>query len=207
MRCPMNIINNNKGIAMVTSLMLTLISLTIVMALLYIITQGIQFSGLNKKYHTALEASYGGTEIMLKDILPVVFSNYSSPTLKTDLENKFSKVDLQLRSQSCFQNKLTKATDSWLPECQTGVNPKQNPDIRFTMQGTSGNQFYVYSKIVDTVIGNTDLSGLQLEGTGVTESQATLSPQSFPYIYRVEVQGERSNNSTAQANIEVLYAY
>jgi hypothetical protein len=46
-----------------------------------------------------------------------------------------------------------------------------------------------------------------LEGSGVAESSSLLTPQHFPYIYRMEVQGERQDNSTAKANIEVLYAY
>lgn len=79
--------------------------------------------------------------------------------------------------------------------------------MSFTLQASSGNPFIVYSKIVDTVSGNSDTGGLQLEGGGVAESSSLLTPQHFPFIYRMEIQGERQNNSTTQANIEVLYAY
>jgi hypothetical protein len=65
----------------------------------------------------------------------------------------------------------------------------------------------VYTKIVDTVPGNSDLSGLQLEGAGVAETSPLVKPLQIPYIYRIEIQGERKNNPTAQANLEVLYAY
>ncbi|MBI2353482.1 MAG: hypothetical protein HYV06_00395 [Deltaproteobacteria bacterium] len=204
----MRFITSRKGFALVTSLMLTLVSLTIVMALLYMITQGTKLSGLHKKYRTALEASYGGAEIYTKEILPFVMRNYSSATLTTDLQNSFTAVSLQVQAtQSCLQTKLTKATSAWPAACSKTFNSKDNPDIRYTMESTVGNPFYVYSKIVDTVNGNTDVSGLQLEGAGVAESQSVLTPQHFPYIYRVEIQGERASNSTAQANIEVLYAY
>lgn len=200
---------DNKGFALVTSLMLTLISLTVVLSLLYLITQSTQLSGLNKKYKTALEASYGGTEIFTKDIMPFVMRNYSSATMNTDLQTKFSAVSLQVvdTQNNCLQIKLTKSTSDWPSACSKSLSPKDSPDIRYTMGATVGNPFYVYSKIVDTTNGNTDVSGLQLEGAGVAEAQSVLSPQHFPYIYRIEVQGERSTNSTAQANLEVLYAY
>lgn len=199
---------DKRGFALVTSLMLTLISLTIVLSILYFITQGTQLSGLHRKYRTALEASHGGTELFTKDILPYVMRNYSSTSLKDDLETNFGSVSLNVLNSGCLQKKLVNATQNWPSGCDNVSNPTKNPDLRFTMQSADGNNpFYVYSKIVDTMTGNTDISGLQLEGAGVAESQSVLTPQHFPYIYRVEVQGERANNSSAQANIEVLYAY
>ncbi|MBK5276682.1 MAG: hypothetical protein JJE30_16760 [Desulfuromonadales bacterium] len=204
MRC----LDNNNGFALVTSLMLTLLSLVIVMSLLYMITQGTKVSGLNKKYKTALEASYGGTELFTKDILPFVMRNYSSTTLVTDLVTTFGADRLSVGSQSCLQAKLKNATLNWPAVCgNNNSNPKDRPDVTYTMQATSGNPFLVYSKIVDTVIGNSDLGGLQLEGAGVAESLPVITPQHFPYIYRVEIQGERQSNAGTQANLEVLYAY
>lgn len=198
---------NNNGFALITSLMLTMLSLTIVMALLLIITQGTKMSGLNKKYKTALEASHGGAEILSKEIMPFVMQNYSAATLETDLESKFYSVHLDVVSASCLQAKLKKPTSGWPSTCSTTSNPKQSPDITYKMEATVGNPFMVYSKIVDTTAGNTDTSGITLEGSGVAESSSILTPQHYPYIYRVELQGERQNNASAQANIEVLYAY
>jgi len=205
----MKFIRNEDGIALVTSLMFTLITLGIVMALLLMITRGINVSGMNKRYKTALEASYGGTEIFTKDIFPFILRNYSSATLITNVQNTFggTSVTNVLATQNCLQSKLTQATANWPAGCSNSPSPKQSPDISFRMTAASGNPFIVYSKIVDTVKGNTDIGGLQLEGAGVAESSSVLTPQSFPYIYRLEVQGERQNNPTAQANIEVLYAY
>lgn len=199
--------DNNKGFALITSLMLTMLSLTIVMALLLMITQGTQMSGLNKKYKTSIEASYGGAEILARNVMPFVMQNYSSATLKTDLESEFYPVHLDVVSASCLQTKLRKPTSAWPSICSSTPNPKQSPDITYTMEATAGNPFIVYSKIVHTTSGNTDISGIALEGTGVAESSSILSPQHFPYIYRLEVQGERQNSAGAQANIEVLYAY
>lgn len=201
-------IRNNQGIALVTSLMLTLISLTIVMALLYMVTQGIKASGQNKRYRTAVEASYGGAEIMVKDIIPVMMQNYSSATFSADVQTSFNGVGLQVLSGSkCLQSKLVRSTVDWPSGCSNVSNPKASPDMQMTLQASSGNPFIVTSKIIDTVVGNSDTSGLQLEGSGVAESSSLLTPKSIPYVYRMEIQGERQGNSTSQANIEVLYAY
>ncbi len=203
-------VRNNKGFALVTSLMLTLISLTIVMALLYMITQSVKMAGQTKKYHTALEASYGGSEIMLKDVLPVVLQNlgsgYTGSTLTTAVQNAFPGLNVQLpTSQQCLQTKLFQSPP-WVG-CSNTSSPKQSPDMTMDLQAATGSPFTVYTKIVDTVPGNSDTSGLQLEGSGVAESSSLLRPQQIPYIYRIEIQGERKDNPTAQANLEVLYAY
>ncbi len=206
----MKILRSQDGIALVTSLMLTLISLTIVLALLYMVTQSTKVSGQSKRYKTALEASYGGSEIITKDIFPFIMRNYSSTTLKDDLEGAtgFGAVSLSLNTtQSCIQNKLTKATSDWPIDCDSAPFASKNPDFNIKLSAASGNPFTVYSKIVDTVVGNSNIGGLQLEGAGVAESQNVLTPQHFPYVYRLEIQGQRENNPTAQATIEVLYAY
>lgn len=204
----MKSLKNNKGIALVTALMLTLISLTIIMALMYMITQSVTQSGQLKRYRTALDASYGGSEVVVKDILPTIFQNYSSTTMVSTVTGSFSAIGLQvLSTQNCLQSKLTKPTRNWPSGCSSDTEPKRSPDMSFTLQASSGNPFIVYSKIVDTVSGNSDTGGLQLEGGGVAESSSLLTPQHFPFIYRMEIQGERQNNSTTQANIEVLYAY
>ncbi|HEY3308490.1 MAG TPA: pilus assembly PilX N-terminal domain-containing protein [Desulfuromonadaceae bacterium] len=203
---------SQDGIALVTSLMLTLISMTIVMALMYMLTQGTKVSGQFKRYKSALDASYGGTEIYTKDIFPFIMRNYSSNTLISDLQaggtTGFGAIGLVVNTtQNCLQAKLTKNTRNWPAGCDNSPFPAKNPDMSFSLQAATGNPFTVFSKIVDTTAGNSDVSGLQLEGKGVSEGSTVLTPQHFPYIYRIEVQGQRTNNSTAQSNIEVLYAY
>ncbi len=207
----MKVLRSRDGIALVTSLMLTLISMTIVMALMYMMTYGTKVSGQFKRYKTALDASYGGTEILTKDILPMVLRNYSSSTLVTDLVSSatgFGAIGLQVNTtQNCLQSKLTKATANWPAACDSSPFAAKNPDMSFSLQASTGNPYTVYSKIVDTTLGNSDVSGLQLEGSGVAEGSSVLTPQHFPYVYRVEIQGQRQNTQGAQANVEVLYAY
>jgi hypothetical protein len=205
----MKFILNNKGIALVTSLMITLLSLTIVMSLLLMITQSIQTSGQLKKYKTALDASYGGVEIVSKDILPIILQNYESGEFfKSSIQSDFDAITLVVESsQDCLLKKLTSSSKDWPSGCSNAPSPKSSPDISFKLTAASGTNYKIYSKIVETIQGNSDTSGLQLEGSGVAESSSLLKPKHFPYVYRMEIQGERENNPTEQANIEVLYAY
>jgi hypothetical protein len=201
-------IQNEDGIALVTSLMLTLISMTMILALFYIMTAGIQSAGAQKRYKTSLEAAHGGAEIALKDIVPTIMRNAQNINLVTQVQSDFAGVNLEvITTQDCMRSKLTSVTRTWPAGCSSASNPKQLPDMAMTLQSSAGNEFKVYAKIVDTVKGNTDTSGLQLEGSGVSESSPVLTPQHLPYVYRLEIQGERKDNAQEQANISALYAY
>lgn len=197
---------NNKGVALVTSLIMTMISLMIVLSVLYMITQGIKQTGTVKRYKTALEASYGGADIYIKEIVPKILSISTDPTMLTELTSNFSQVSLSvLTSQNCLYDKLRKSSTSWDSTCSQTINPKQSSDMTFKLQSTGGEPYTVYTKIVDTLRGNTEPAGY-LEGAGVAESQSVITPQTIPTIYRIEIQAERGGNTAEKANLSVLFA-
>jgi Flp pilus assembly pilin Flp len=202
-------LKNEQGVALVTSLLLTLISLAIIMAILYMVTQGTKLSAAHKRYKNALEASYGGAEIFTKQILPQVFTNTTTGTLAV----QFSANDMRLVSNKCFQAKLGKSTADWGADCGAAsktFDPTATPDISIRLMGTnSQTAFQVFSKIVDTVPGNSDISGFELldSGSGVTGASSGISPMHIPAMYRIEVQGQKENNAKEKAQLSVLYAY
>lgn len=203
----MNPLKNEKGIALVTSLMLTVLSLVMVIVLLYIVSTGTQLSAGHKRYKTALEASYGGVELFTKDIMPKVFQGYSS-----SLVSDFSIVGLSIPNTSCLNQKMNTATAGWSAACSKTLDAKASPDLQFYLKSELAGfqaqpKFMVYSKIVDTVIGNTDNSNVQLEGAGVTETSGSISPVTIPYVFRIEVQGERENTTFEKGKLSVLYAF
>jgi hypothetical protein len=215
------------GIALVTALLLTLISLTIVMAVMYMITQNITQTGINKRYRTALEASYGGTDIIMKEMVPFILQHFNSASLETDLEGQFGGVVLEVNTTtvpdpltgttiSCLQNKLDFSTAQWNAACNQDMAIKSTPDLRFELQATGSQAYTVYAKIIDTARGNTDMSGLSLEGSGVGGQNPVVTPQHLPNMYRLEIQAEKeSNEFIAQSTgavvekgaMSVLYAY
>jgi hypothetical protein len=232
----MKIFRNEKGIALVTSLMITLISLTMILALLYMVTRGIQVSGMQKRYKTVLDAAYGGANIMAKDIIPYVIQQINSQAfsgatgLISALDssnpaiNPYTSISLnaypngnltQSQAQTCLQDKLTMSTVYWPSYCTNAQTnpvtapPSQFADMTFLLQGVN-TPYTVYAKIVDTKQGNTAMAGLQLFGSGVSEGANVITPKHLPYLYTVEVQGQKTGDtsvSAVSANIEVLYAY
>jgi hypothetical protein len=207
----MKFVNNERGVALVTSLLLTLISLAIILSLLYLITQGIQVSGSSKRYKSALEASYASVDVLAKEIIPQLL-NGSSPT---QLETSFSVIGLDFGSYpNCLNQKMNNATNAWTSGVcgpnPNAINPKSNYDSKFTLKGLplQGN-YTVYTQIIATVKGNSDMSGNELleSGSGVTGSSAGISPMHVPSMYTIEVQGEKEINPSENARLSVLYAY
>lgn len=217
-------LKNNKGVALVTSLMLTLISLGIVMALFYIITQSIKISAANKRYTSVKEAAYGGGELMAFDVLATAWTNYATG-VASSLVSKFGNVDLSVSiSDECMRQKMSSAPANWTA-CSSGQKSldlpsiKSSPDLSFLLKGASVAQHYkVFAKIVDTSAGNTDPVASSIE-TGAAEDLITASGSAYsrdaggvpvmhvPYSYRIEVQSEKESNPMEKSNVTVLYAY
>ena len=228
----MQILKNDKGIALVTSLMFTMISLVICMALLYMITAGTRTSGAYKRYKTALDASYGGTEIVLKDLIGQALKILPSATAD-EFETSFQSAMGSLSTPSfseCFQMRTNKPTKDWSGVCaDLTTNPKSAPDISFNLDAMAGSQYKVYTKIVDTrewrftsfstasngvavlinnnIAGNTDRSSTKTLAKGATAGSNSVKVPPYPYIYKIEIQGESASNPTEKANISAMYAY
>ncbi len=218
----MNMLANKKGIALITALMLTLISLTIVMYLMYMITAGVKMSGANKRYKTALEASYGSTDIVLKDVIPILFKNMTSegwsPKSNLGSSGFASFLNIESSSDGCLKEKLTRPASKWSSVCGRSPVAKTDFDIKLNLNSTS-DPFTVYTKIVDTMCSDpkpypegkctgSDLSGVNLDcGAGTAGGCGGVPVQHLPATYRIEVQGERSTNPLEKSKLSVLYAY
>lgn len=226
MRC----IQNQKGVALITALMFTALSLVLCLSLLYMITAGIQSSGALKSYRTALEATYGGTEITVKDLINTSFgyndyvSLNPSATFPEFLTSKMGMLATSATVGTCMEQRLTLPRPQWSAACaDDSLDPKKGTDVSFELNSTSGSPYMVYSKIIDTMerkflvldggtertvvmAGNSDTSTLSLEGGSTTEGGQVTVPH-YPYIYRIEIQGERKKNPLEKANVSVMYAY
>ena len=211
---------NNKGIALVTSLMLTLITMVIIMGLFFNITQSIKMSAAQKAYRNVTEASYGGADLMMQDIIPRLFLNGTTNDAMTTIMNTLTseynastlaKMNMTfLASNACLRTKLNNITTTGWGACSSDPNPKKSPDMTFKLAGSSGQSFTIYSKIVDTIPGvKYPDSGAVLLGQGVTEDLILVAQiqKLAHYVYRIEVAGERTTNASERSNISVLYEY
>lgn len=233
----MKYLKSENGVALITALMFTLLSLVISMALLYMVTAGAKTSGALKRYKTALDATYGGTEIITKEILgkALEFSNYSTTgnPFKTYLPGKLGTLTILSESNlGCLHERLTTPRRFWSTACS--AISSNSPDISFRLNALEtdpNKQYRVYSNIVDTsewkitsfpgtgvkvtnsLAGNSDVtsggedSGLT-QGAVVGSGGPALKSPHYPYVYKIEIQGERMNNPKMEkGNISVLYAY
>ena len=86
-----------------------------------------------------------------------------------------------------------------------------NPDIVFNLKGKADQTkpYVVNMKIIDTVSGNSDKTGVVLDlGSGVVDdASALIRIQHFPFLYTIVTDARQQGSTTERANIEVLYAY
>jgi len=211
----MKTIINERGVALVTALMLMLVILAICMSMLYMVMQSTKSSASQKRYSTSVAASYGGTEV-LKDIMPRLMG-YSTVRSALPTVTGFNNINLAFPSASsdldCLTQKLKKNPSEWTAcgEANKTVNAKSNPDFTFTLKGLTADTGYkVYTKIVNTVAGNSDQSGVDYLESGLGVAQAgggIIAPQHFPSIFTIEVSGEKELNAKERSELSVLYAY
>ncbi|MFI5294084.1 MAG: hypothetical protein ACHQ0Y_03570 [Thermodesulfovibrionales bacterium] len=206
----MKLIRNEKGIALVMVLIFSLIGLAIVSAMLFMLTQGTRISGSLKIYKSGDEAGLGGTLTLAE----MIKNKGLAPALTTQ----------PFGLDACLQQKLstsrgagtTLATTLWTickaDPTRLSLDPTVSPDMTVDFPGPPGITFRAYTKIVDTVKGNTDTSGIvtsgQLGGTGVVEA---AGGQSFaaanPYLYKLEIQTQNLTNPTEKSRYSALYAH
>lgn len=206
-------LENNKGIALITTLMLTLISLTMILSLLYIVSQNIVASGSQKRYESSLEAAHGGVDIISREIIPRLFKGDTAGTITNNYNTLLSSTHMNIPLSACLSDKLTTKTSDWT-KCgadAADIDAKKSFDVSLTLKNVQSSQpgFTVYSKITDTSPGNTDTSGIDYleNGASVTAAGTGANPKHIPYMYRIEVQGESESNAKERAKLSVLYAY
>ena len=209
---PMTMLHEKRAMALVTVLAIITIATIMLMIIFYYVQKGTEISALQRRYSTAKEASFGAIEVLTKEIIPVAISGSNLDATLSRFTTITTASVTQGADNPCFRNKLTKSSTSWGDEgatnCEAGLDPKTNPDLRFTLRSSGGQPFTIFTKIVDTVPGNSNTSGVELEGLGVAQSgSGMITAQHFPYLYRIEVQGERQQNPDERANFEILYGY
>ena len=202
---------NDKGIALVTALMLTLITLAMILSVLFVIANNSKASGKNKAYRNVTEAAYGGADLLAQDIIPRLFTDQNTTNLSGDYN---AGIGLLFKSgNACLQQKLNNPTSSWTTAvcgaASTSLDAKVNPDITFSLTGVAGN-YVVNSKIIDTIPGvqyPPTPPGGPLIGGGVAQGSEGTTTNLNHYVYRIEISGERTTNASEKSNISVLYEY
>lgn len=184
--------NGESGIALVVVMVLAAVALAISGGLMYMLARSGYMSGMQKQYKTALEAGVGGADVAFQVIA-------SGGTLSA------STIGLAYNNPANLSTKLQNRTADWGSLDKTMTIDYQN-SATYDMTFDLGN-YRVYSKIVDTVPGNsaTDL-GLQNKGVA-SAGTGELIVMSSPYLYTIEVLAQRTSNPSERAKLSVLYEY
>lgn len=202
---------NEAGVTLLTALMFIAICLVMIVALVQMLLVGTETSGSQKNYRNSLEASYSGAELVTKEFIPRLFPNYSTglgPLLGTFSGTGAGQINLVVNKAN-LKEKLGHPTADWGPLSKT-LDPKDTPDLQFQLKSnTSGSNYNVYTKIVDTVQGNSDTTGIDYidSGAGVAGGGAGIGIKHNPSLYTLEVRAERADNAKEKALLSVLYAY
>ncbi len=210
-------LSGQKGAALVVVMAMVVISTAVFAVVLNFIQRGTETSSLEQKYETAKDASFGALDVFAKEVIPTAIAAARvDPTtsLSQTLGKFYAITSAQVAAGTtdvCFSDKLLKSTADWTAGCSSTTDPKTLPDMTFTLQGANNQPFVVYMKIVDTVPGNSDTSGtptaLYSPDPVASSGTGLMATTPIPYLYSMEVQGERQQNPQERARLEVLYAY
>ena len=207
---------NEKGMALITALMMTMIILVIILGLWYVMEQSVKANAARTVYRNVTEATYGGSSIIMQDVIPRLFQNISTATIASD----YGSIGMVLGASNCLKQKMTLKPGSWT-QC-TAQNKladlTQSPDVKFYLSGVSSNDttiksnqtYTVYSKIVDTVPGvqyTAGATGNQLIGSAVAESSAGTTLTLDHFVYTIEVMGQKTGSPGINSKLSVLYEY
>lgn len=186
-------LKNERGVALIFVLLLAVVALITTAGLLYMVGKGGYLSGQQKRYNTALEAGRGGVQATLqvvgdKGIDTIGLTNFvAGAHLGTKLGGPTATWGMGVDNSSTI-DPLTPATY----------------DVRFDL-GT----YRIYSKIVDTVDGNSGADTGLLKVGVVNTGSGEVTVMNIPYLYTIEeLSANQVNPSTTErAKISVLYQY
>jgi hypothetical protein len=204
----MTTLRNERGMALVMVMLISLIGLSIVSSLLFMLTLGTKTSGSQGFYRTADEAALGGIEVSTRflDNRGVLGGGWADIMLNNDcLQQKLNN----LRGETWDETTSDWASCELAPVQDVSMDATNGFDLKFDLPNLLGGQYTVFTKIVDTVPGNSDTSGI-MKGMGELEvggDPSVITPAQIPYLYRVEVQAQKGTSLAERARYSVFYAY
>lgn len=224
-------VSNERGIALVMVLILSVISLAIMAGLIYMLTSGTQISGMQKRYKTALEAGKGGNDAAAQIInlkayeteIASFIANLTNGAITTPAACVVASTAYTLPDgTTCSDHtgdcaswpagnrglcvKLNLPTDCW-SGCDSSLTINPPASATYDMRFDLGN-YRSYAKIVDTVWGNTSSSTEDLGGgKGVVDTGAEISTVHVPFLYAIEVDAQNQANPAERAKLSVMYQF
>jgi len=204
------ILANEKGIALISALMLSLIGMLMVASLLLMVGDtGSWTSGSKIRYQVALAAAHGGMNFFVKEILPRGIEGTGLSALGT-----YGGLLTPVISNANLTTKLTTRGDTrdgfwpYDPNMANSGIAFGTTDVTVTFTPANGRPIAVDTAIVSTSRGNSSTSSNLLQTGGVVNNNSgTITPQHIPYIYQTETRGQNATNPTENARLSSIYVY
>lgn len=204
------IVNNEKGIALISALLLGLLGMLMVTSLLVMIDTGTWLSGSKKRYQMALEAAHGGMNFFTKEIIQKGLGG----TDLSDMGTTFGGLLTPVISNANFTTKLTtsgETKDGYWPYDPNATNTAvafDATDATVALTLPTGLNIAVNTTILSTSRGNSGTSSNLLQGGGVVNNNSgTITPQHIPYLYQTGTRGQNTTNPIENATLSSIYAY
>ncbi|HEY5997524.1 MAG TPA: hypothetical protein VIU29_10910 [Candidatus Deferrimicrobiaceae bacterium] len=178
-----------NGAALMLVLLLTVVAMIAAAAMLYMVARGGNIFGQQKRYKSAVQAAKGGAELSFqvigeRGLIPSP-GRWIGPNLTA---------------------KLTTGTSGWGSTFDNSVTIVPGNDNTYDMSFDLGD-YRVYSKIVDTVVGNTG-ANLGLLNSGVVNTgSGEVVVVSMPFLYTIEELAESPTNPSERVKYTILYQY
>jgi hypothetical protein len=233
----MRMFRNEKGIALVMVLVLSLLSLAFVSALLFMVTQGTKVSGSHRLYRTAEEASLGAAESVndyIKtrgetrgDNFAAILGSNCDCRDTDDTEDNIDNA-LATPGRSCRCDKICNATafydhadgvtgnglcDEDTGAGADGVQVLLDPTTKYDEKirvDTGTSSYDLFIKIVDTVKGNSEQGNIVASNVlgGTGVVNSTSGIIPAPHIpYLYRIEVEGQNSSNPREHSRVSVLY
>ena len=212
-------LRGEEGIALVMVLVLAAIALAIMAALVFMLTESTQVSGIQKRYKTSREAGRGGADLIFQTIdqrTPTYEANWQTAMAllgaNRTTPNTCAGTDRLGMAFTGFQTKLHVASTAWSGcDSSPAIDPGTTSSYDWSFQvGSGANTYNVYAKIVSTVEGNTVGTGAALNKWGVTgagSSGGVVSAMSIPYVYTIQVLTQNAGNPVEKSKYSIMYLW
>ena len=207
----MKILRNEKGIALAMVLVLSVVIVAVMAGLLYMIISGTQISGMQKRYHTALEAGKGGADIVYNILAARSLASVPVDSSNFDFDSNISPACLTQKLNNSTSATNWASCSGYIYTTSMAIDPSDPTtyDFQFDLKDPLNTfpTYTVYAKIANTIEGN---SGADegLLGKGVIASgTGEVTVVSRPYLYTIEIDAENAANPQERAKLSVLYQY
>jgi hypothetical protein len=191
----MKTIRNEKGFAMVFVLVLAAISLAMTLAMLLMVSRGTFLSGQQMRFRTAVEASRGGGEAMFQLI-----------SGRGILSSPYTNLTWGSGGTGAIGTKLAGPNATWGVGLDNSSTIDPGAPSTYDMRIDLG-AYRVYSKIVDTVDGNSGSDEGLIKTAVVNSGSGEVTVVSVPYLYTIEVLSQSTTNATERSKLSILYQY